>query len=91
LVVDGLCSGAGRDSEFVAKDLAQAGVDVKCLGDVALGGQGAHEHLITRLPERGQSDELAAGPNCCWELGPADPCATRSSASPGYRGLNGYD
>jgi hypothetical protein len=48
-------------------------VDVERLGDIALGGQGAHEHPITSLPERCPSDELTAGPHCCGELGPADP------------------
>ena len=56
---------------MVAKGLAQAYVDVRRLGDVALGGQGVHEHLIPALPKRGQSDELAAGPNCCWDVGMA--------------------
>jgi hypothetical protein len=67
-VINGLCGSARRDSELVAKDLAQAGVDVEGLGDVALRGQGAHEHLITALPERGPNDELAAGPHCCWQF-----------------------
>lgn len=73
LVVNGLGGGARGDSKLIAKGFAQAGVDVERLGDIALGGQGAHEHPITSLPERCPSDELTAGPHCCGELGPADP------------------
>lgn len=71
-MVDRLSRCAWGDPEFVAKDLAQPGVDVERFGDVALAGQRAHEYLIPALPERGQAGELAASPHCCGELGPAD-------------------
>ena len=41
VVVDRLSRCAWGDPEFVAKDLAQSGVDVERFGDVALAGQRA--------------------------------------------------
>ena len=72
VVVDGLSRSAWGDPEFVAKDLAQPGVDVEGFGNVALTGQRAHEHLIPAFPKRGQADQVAAGPYCCGELCAAD-------------------
>jgi hypothetical protein len=65
LIVNCLRGGRRRDTQLVAKDLAQAGVDAERFSSVSLAREGSHQDLVAALSERDQTNELATGAHRC--------------------------
>jgi hypothetical protein len=70
LVVNSLGFGARRDPKLVAKEHTKGGVHAEGFGNIALTRERLHQNLISGLPERDQTDELAPGPDRSWKLSP---------------------
>src|SRR4029077_7785431 len=90
--VDALYGWAGRDTEPIVKQDAQAGVDAQCLCDVPTLRERLHQDQVAGLAEWGQLDQLACTirglrqrrppepePCLCEALEPAQPNVVEAS------------